>query len=129
MCSQNAASCLLVMLTCALLMTSSHSEGLIRGEWGWGGFFVSDCTALELMQDVKWDNCKEPYPSQGGACTPDKFPGGHNYTPGSVDKTMHAALVEGGIDYNCGQWPKSSLQPEICSSVLSGRQPATFYLC
>ena len=29
----------------------------------WQGFFVSDCTALELMQDVKWDNCKPPYAS------------------------------------------------------------------
>lgn len=61
------------------------------------------------MQDVKWDNCKEPYPSQGGNCTPDRFPGGHNYTPGSVDATMHAALVEGGIDYNCGPLYKTNL--------------------
>ena len=23
---------------------------MVRGDWGWNGFFVSDCTALELMQ-------------------------------------------------------------------------------
>ena len=25
---------------------------MVRGDWGWGGFFVSDCTALELMQEL-----------------------------------------------------------------------------
>jgi hypothetical protein len=35
---------------------------------GFDGFFISDCTALELMQNVKWDDCKHPWPSEGGSC-------------------------------------------------------------
>lgn len=60
---------------------------------------VSDCTALELFQDLKWDNCKPPYPP-AGACRGEPFPGGHNYTFTAGD-TVKAAL-RGGCDYNCG---------------------------
>ena len=35
---------------------------------GFDGFFISDCTALELMQNVQWDDCKHPWPSEGGSC-------------------------------------------------------------
>lgn len=52
--------------TCA---NDAINNGLVRGDWGWEGFFVSDCTALELMQDKKWDNCQHPWPSEGGTCT------------------------------------------------------------
>lgn len=64
MCSYNAAY---GKPTCA---NDEINNGLVRGTWGFEGFFVSDCTALELMQDVKWDNCKHPYPSEGGKCSP-----------------------------------------------------------
>eukprot|EP00756_Hemistasia_phaeocysticola_P023476 Hpha_TRINITY_DN15896_c2_g1::TRINITY_DN15896_c2_g1_i1::g.191891::m.191891 len=81
---------------------------VLRKQWGWDGFIVSDCTALELMQNVKWDNCKHPYPSEGGTCVPQPFPGGHNYTH-TVGDTVHAGLVEGGVDMNCGPLYKTNL--------------------
>ena len=40
MCSYNAA---FGKPTCA---NDALNNKMIRGEWGWGGFFVSDCTAL-----------------------------------------------------------------------------------
>lgn len=54
MCSYNAA---FGEPTCA---NAALNAGLVRGKWGWEGFFVSDCTALELMGDSKWDNCPVP---------------------------------------------------------------------
>ena len=66
-CSYNAAY---GKPTCA---SDRMNNPMVRGDWGWEGFFVSDCTALELMQDVKWDGCQPPY--SPGNCTPDPFPG------------------------------------------------------
>ena len=85
MCSYNSAYGL---PTCA----NSQINEMVRAEWNWDGFFVSDCTALELMQNVKWDSCPRPWPSEGGSCTPADFSGGHNYTH-TVGDTIHAALV------------------------------------
>lgn len=59
MCSYNAAY---GKPTCA---DDTANNQLARGQWGFKGFFVSDCTALELMQDAKWDNCPHPWPSEG----------------------------------------------------------------
>ena len=113
MCSYNAAY---GKPTCA---SDEMNNQMVRSDWGWDGFFVSDCTALELMQDVKWDNCQPPY--SPGNCTPDAFTGGHNYTGWCGDKacpvnskegvgaTVAAALNEGGIDYNCGPLYKTQL--------------------
>ena len=86
MCSYNSAYGL---PTCA----NSQINEMVRAEWNWDGFFVSDCTALELMQNVKWDSCPRPWPSEGGSCTPADFSGGHNYTH-TVGDTIHAALVK-----------------------------------
>jgi hypothetical protein len=56
-------------------------------------------TALELMQDVKWDNCKPPY--SPGNCTPDPFSGGHNYTGWCGDKACPVNSKEGvGKNFN-----------------------------
>ena len=113
MCSYNSA---FGLPTCA---NDALNNGLVRGEWGWGGFFVSDCTALELFQDVKWDNCPRPWPSEGGpACVPDAFPGGHNYTH-SVGATLRAALVQGGIDYNCGPLYRVQLAAALRNGTVS----------
>jgi beta-D-xylosidase 4 len=109
MCSYNAVY---GKPTCADDLMNNH---LVRNEWGFEGLFVSDCTALELMQNVKWDDCKHPFPSDGGSCTPESFPGGHNYTR-TVDETIHASLVEGGIDLNCGPLYDTNLY----SSLLNG---------
>ena len=68
---------------------------LLRGG-GWDGHVVSDCTAIELMQDVKWDGCTGSPPLN---CTPAPFPG-HNYTH-TVAETALAALTA-GTDSNCG---------------------------
>lgn len=112
MCSYNAA---FGLPTCA----DDHiNNGMARGEWGFDGFFVSDCTALELMQDVKWDDCAHPYPSEGGHCDPAPFPGGHNYTT-TVGETVRAALVQGGIDLNCGALYKTNLYSELKSGSVS----------
>lgn len=70
------------------------------------------------MQNVKWDDCKHPYPSEGGNCTPDAFPGGHNYTH-SVDETMKTALVTGTIDYNCGALYKTNLFSSLQRGAVS----------
>jgi beta-glucosidase-like glycosyl hydrolase len=47
----------------------------------WDGHIVSDCTALELMSDQKFDSCAPPYPPL--TCIPDYFPG-HNYSQGAL---------------------------------------------
>eukprot|EP00041_Stephanoeca_diplocostata_P025797 m.683376 g.683376 ORF g.683376 m.683376 type:complete len:798 (-) comp22829_c0_seq1:1822-4215(-) len=111
MCSYNAAY---GIPTCA---NDDINNGLVRKKWGFKGFFVSDCTALELMQDVKWDDCQHPYPSEGGHCTPDPFPGGHNYTR-TTGATVHAALVQGGIDYNCGSLYKTNLYNNLVNGAV-----------
>jgi beta-glucosidase-like glycosyl hydrolase len=74
----------------------------LRAGMGWDGHVVSDCTAIELMADTKWDGCAPPYPPTN--CIPDPFPG-HDYTH-TVGDTANAALVEGGVDVNCGPFYK-----------------------
>jgi len=95
MCSYNAVY---GKPTCA---DDTINNKLVREEWGFEGFFVSDCDALEIMENVNWRTCKHPYPSEGGTCEPAEFPGGHNYTH-SPDETVRASLVDGGVDLNCG---------------------------
>lgn len=72
-------------------------NSMLRDALHWDGHVVSDCTALELMGDVKFDNCQPPYPPT--TCKPDYFPG-HNFTHGVAD-TANAAL-SAGTDTNCG---------------------------
>lgn len=43
---------------------------------------------------------------------PDEFPGGHNYTF-TVGDTVHASMIQGGIDYNCGSLYKTNLYNTI----------------
>jgi beta-D-xylosidase 4 len=57
---------------------------------------VSDCTAIELMQNAKWDGCKDTPPT---TCKPDWFPG-HNFTH-TVAETALVSLTS-GTDNNCG---------------------------
>ena len=83
---------------------------------GFDGFIVSDCTALELMQDENGTTRQPPYPSQGGNCTPSHFPG-HNYTS-TVDETARAALVD-GVDFNCGPFYKVQLYTALQSGAVS----------
>ncbi len=66
MCSYNMA---FGLPTCA---DGAINNGIVREKWNFDGFFVSDCTALELMGGKKWDNCKHPYPSEGGTSGVDK---------------------------------------------------------
>jgi xylan 1,4-beta-xylosidase len=63
-------------------------------------FVVSDCTAIELIMDAKWDSCPPPFPPL--SCTPGYFPS-HNYTH-TVADTAIAALVGAGTDTNCGSF-------------------------
>ena len=71
----------------------------LRGKLGWDGHVVSDCTAIELMGDSKWDACKPPFPPTPASCTPEPF-SGHNFTR-TVGETAMAALLA-GTDNNCG---------------------------
>ena len=72
-------------------------QRMLREELAWDGHVVSDCTAIELMGDAKYDDCKAPFPPD--SCVPDSFPG-HNYTRGPVE-TANVALAS-GTDVNCG---------------------------
>ena len=77
----------------------------LRGVLEWDGHVVSDCTAIELMGDAKYDNCNPPYPPID--CIPDWFPG-HNFTFGPLE-TANAAL-EAGVDVNCGPFYRMWLE-------------------
>jgi len=112
MCSYNAVY---GKPTCA---DNKINNKLVRDQWGFQGFFVSDCTALELMQNVRWENCPYPLPSDGGSCIPEPFRGGHNYTH-SVDDTIRASLVEGGIDLNCGPLYNTNLYSSYLKGAVS----------
>ena len=70
---------------------------MLRDALNWNGHVVSDCTALELMSDFKWDDCQPPYPPT--TCKPYYFPG-HNFTQGVIEAT-NVALAS-GTDTNCG---------------------------
>jgi beta-D-xylosidase 4 len=59
----------------------------------WDGHIVSDCTAIELMQDATWNNCVAP------DCIPGEFMS-HNFTH-TVVETANVAL-QAGTDVNCG---------------------------
>ena len=72
-------------------------NSMLRETLAWDGHVVSDCTAIELMGDAKYDNCKAPFPPT--SCVPDSFPG-HNFTHGPTE-TANVALAA-GIDVNCG---------------------------
>ena len=80
-------------------------NSMLRDGLGWNGHVVSDCTAIELMGDAKYDNCKGPYPPN--SCVPDNFPG-HNFTHGVVE-TANAALAA-GTDVNCGPFYRMWLE-------------------
>ena len=118
MCSYNAVY---GKPTCA---NSVLNNALVRDQWNWKGFFVSDCTALELMQNVKWDSCPHPWPSEGGNCTPRAFSGGHNYTH-AVGDTVKAAMKDGGIDYNCGALYKTNLASVVKKKMKHGGSGVT----
>ena len=72
-------------------------NSMLRDALDWDGHVVSDCTAIELMGDAKYDNCKPPYPPV--SCKPDSFPG-HNFTVGPVETAQ--AAFKAGTDVNCG---------------------------
>jgi beta-glucosidase-like glycosyl hydrolase len=76
------------------------------------------------MQDVKWDGCEHPWPSEGGSCTPAPFSGGSNYTR-TVDETVHAALVQGGIDHNCGALYRTNLYSSLQRGAVSEKDVDT----
>lgn len=61
---------------------------------------------------------QHPWPSEGGTCTPEPFGGGSNYTS-SVDETIAASLVQGGIDYNCGALYRTNLYSSLLRGAVS----------
>jgi beta-D-xylosidase 4 len=85
-----------------------------QGGLDWDGHVVSDCTAIELMQDAKWDSCPPPFPPIN--CNPSYFPG-HNYT-NTVGETALAAL-NAGTDVNCGPFFKSWLSALVNNGTVS----------
>lgn len=68
---------------------------LAREEWGWEGWFISDCGAISGIVI------------------------GHNYTH-DTDSTIRAGLVDGGVDVNCGNQNPPYYQQNIPGAVTSG---------
>ena len=87
---------------------------IVQGGLNWDGHVVSDCTAIELMQDAKWDSCSPPFPPR--TCHPDYFPG-HNYT-NTVGETVLAALTA-GTDVNCGPFFRAWLGALVDNGTVS----------
>jgi beta-glucosidase-like glycosyl hydrolase len=56
---------------------SPVNNALVRAEWGWDGFVISDCGAVSMISST------------------------HNYTH-DPNATMAAAMNQGGVDVNCG---------------------------
>ena len=71
------------------------NNALVRREWGWDGFFISDCNAIEHF------------------CA-------HNYSLGRAPGTnAWAALVQGGIDYNCGSFYQDQLLKQVQAGAIN----------
>eukprot|EP01102_Stenamoeba_stenopodia_P022491 TRINITY_DN9396_c0_g1_i1.p1 TRINITY_DN9396_c0_g1~~TRINITY_DN9396_c0_g1_i1.p1 ORF type:complete len:810 (+),score=200.12 TRINITY_DN9396_c0_g1_i1:156-2585(+) len=62
-------------------------QEVLRGDWGFEGYIVSDCDAVS---DIQFD---------------------HNYTQ-TIPETLQAALVQGSTDLDCG-WPGMYAQMEL----------------
>ena len=73
---------------------SPLNNEIARGAWGWDGFVISDCGAVDGIQ------------------------GSHNYTQDS-NATIAAALNQGGVDVNCGGSPAYYAQ-HMCAAVAHG---------
>ena len=84
---------------------------VLRTMWGSDAHVVSDCTAIELMQDTKWDSCKPPYPPT--TCVPESFDS-HNFTH-TVAETANAALSS-GCDVDCGPFNRMWLAGLVANS-------------
>merc|ERR1719313_2118746 len=70
------------------------------------------------MGGQKWDSCPHPWPSEGGTCKAEPFTGASNYTH-TIGDTVHAALVQGGIDYNCGALYRTNLYSQLQAGAVS----------
>lgn len=68
---------------------------LLRGEWGWRGFVVSDCGAVANVMDA------------------------HGYAP--TPATTVAAVLAGGLDAECGDW----IARYAAGGVANGTVPAS----
>ena len=78
------------MPSCA---NSKFQNDLVRGEWGWDGFIVSDCGAI------------------GDVESPHHFTNGH-------DETV-AATLKGGCDLECDSYYKQYLPSALNASKIS----------
>ena len=78
------------MPSCA---NSKFQNDLVRGEWGWDGFIVSDCGAI------------------GDVESPHHFTNGH-------DETV-AATLKGGCDLECDSYYKQYLPSALNTSKIS----------
>jgi beta-glucosidase-like glycosyl hydrolase len=65
-----------------------------RGDWGWDGFIISDCGAI------------------------DGISGSHKYT-NTPSTTIAAGLNQGGVDVNCGGSP-AYYNKFMCNAVKDG---------
>ena len=70
----------------------AFQNGVIRGDWGWDGFIVSDCDAV------------------GNVYSP------HHYVPSTVEAA--AVSVLGGTDVDCGStYPNNLVQAVAAGNV------------
>ena len=89
MCSYNAVN---GVPSCA---NSLFQNEIVREEWGFDGFFVSDCGAIGNFMD-------------------------HNYTNSSEESSK--AGIEGGTDTNCGSTYEKSLATAVTAGLLTEAQ-------
>ena len=90
MCSYNAVN---GIPSCA---NSLFQNEIVRGEWGFEGFFVSDCGAIS------------------------NFNGQHNYTK-TPEESCKAAIL-GGTDTNCGKTYQNALAQTVVDGLLTEAQ-------
>lgn len=67
---------------------------VLRQQWGFNGWVISDCDAIEIINTS------------------------HNYTH-SDPETAHAALVQGGTDVNCGPFYQAHLYDALQAGAVS----------
>jgi beta-glucosidase-like glycosyl hydrolase len=74
---------------------SPVNNDVARAEWGWDGFVISDCGAVEGIK------------------------ASHNYTQSDA-ATIAMALNQGGVDVNCGGGSPPYYTRHVCAAVAAG---------
>lgn len=71
------------------------NDKLAREEWGWNGWFISDCGAIHGILNS------------------------HHYTS-DPNSTIRAGMIQGGVDVNCGDANPAFYAANIPGAVING---------